>query len=221
MKATNCALLMGAAMLTACGSKQDANEKNFGAAITQSLARQGHLCLRLHRWPVDVTEMDVRMEKFSSVGTSGAMKALASAGLVTGTDTEVEQTSLFGGQPNGQKYKVKRYVLTPAGKQFYREEEVSEFGLDGTKKVMQGDICFGKKSLDKIVKWEGPMKFGEYQEARVKYLYKIDGLADWAKSSAIQAAFPGVADAVDGAGKQEEVGAVKLTSQGWEPRRLD
>lgn len=31
---------------------------------------------------------------------------------------------------------------------------------------------------------EGPMKFGDYQEANVKYQYKIDGLADWAKTPA-------------------------------------
>lgn len=79
----------------------------------------------------------------------------------------------------------------------------------------------GKKALDKIVKWEGPMKFGDYQEAGITYNYKVNNLADWAKKPEVQAAFPFVKSVLDGAGSKESKHAIKLTSQAWEAKGLD
>lgn len=58
------------------------------------------------------------------------------------------------------------------------------------------------------------MKFDDYQGANVKYLYKIDGLASWTKKPEFRTAFPYIAQIIDAAGKQEQQGAVKLTSLG-------
>ena len=82
-------------------------------------------------------------------------------------------------------------------------------------------MCWGKKALDKIVKWEGPMKFGDYQEAGITYTYKVNNVADWAKKPEVQAAFPVVKSILDGAGSKESKHAIKLTSQGWEAKGLD
>jgi hypothetical protein len=214
-------IVVSAVVLAGCGSKQDANEKNFGAAISQYLDKKGELCLGTNKWPVDVTEMDLRLQNTIPTGTAGQMEALTAVGLVSGVDAEVDQVGMFDNKPTGHKFKVKRYTLTDAGKRFYREKEVNQIGLGGAKKVMQGNLCYGKKSLDKVVKWEGPMKFGDYQEANVKYLYKINDLADWTKKPEFQTAFPYIAQIIDGAGKKEQQGAVKLTNIGWEPRGLD
>ncbi|MDB6062330.1 MAG: hypothetical protein JWM78_2433 [Verrucomicrobiaceae bacterium] len=206
-------------LLIACGNKQDANETNFSAAIIQHLDKEGGLCLRLNKWPVDLTEMDLRFQKTIPTATAGQMDALGTIGLVSGADAEVDQMDMFG-KPTGHKFKVKRYDLTGEGKKFYREKEVDQTGMGGSKKVIQGDICYGKKLLDTVVKWEGPMKFGDYQEANVKYLYKIDGLADWAKKPELQSAFPYIAQTIDAAGKNEQQLVVKLTSLGWEAKGL-
>ena len=40
---------LSVATLTACGSKTDANEKNFGAAMTQYFDKKGDLCLNTKR----------------------------------------------------------------------------------------------------------------------------------------------------------------------------
>lgn len=45
--------VLGTVTLTACGSKADANEKDFGAAMTQYFDKKGDLCLNTKRWPVD------------------------------------------------------------------------------------------------------------------------------------------------------------------------
>ena len=214
------AIVAGAVSLTACGSKTDANEKNFGAAMTQYFDKKGDLCLNTKRWPVDLSEMDLRLQKSMQSGSANQMAALEAAGLVKGEDAEVQGTS-FGGKPNGTKFQVKRYTLTDAAKPFAHEKDVDSIGLNGRTTVKQTDLCWGKKALDKIVKWEGPMKFGDYQEAGITYIYKINTPADWAKKPEVQAAFPYVKNILDGAGTKESKHAVKLTSQGWEAKGLD
>jgi outer membrane protein OmpA-like peptidoglycan-associated protein len=82
------------------------------------------------------------------------------------------------GKPTGAKAKIKRYTLTDAAKPFAQEKEVASIGLNGKTTEKQTDLCWGKKALDKIVKWEGPMKFGDYQEAGITYTYKVNNLAD-------------------------------------------
>lgn len=86
------------------------------------------------------------MQKIRTTGgIAKQMEALASVGLVSGTDAEVEQTNMFGKNTTGQKYKVKRYVLTDQGKKYYRESEVERMTMDGKKKVMQGDFAMEKE----------------------------------------------------------------------------
>ena len=63
--------------LAACGSKTDANEKNFGAAMTQYFDKKGNLCISTNRWPVDLTETDFRLKSFSI----NQMTALEAVGL--------------------------------------------------------------------------------------------------------------------------------------------
>jgi hypothetical protein len=148
------------------------------------------------------------------------MAALEAVGLVKGADIEVDIMGIMG-KPTGGKAKIKRYTLTDAAKPFAQEKDVASFGLNGRTTVKQTDLCWGKKSLNKIVKWEGPMKFGDYQEAGITYTYKVNNVADWAKKSAVQAAFPVVKSILDGAGSKESKHYIKLTSQGWEAKGLD
>jgi hypothetical protein len=160
------------------------------------------------------------MQKTMPTGTAGSMAALEAVGLSKGEDTEIPMTG-FDGKPTGGKFKVKRYVLTDAAKPFEQIKEVESFGMNGKTKGTQTDLCWGKKALDKVVKWEGPMKFGDYQEAKVTYHYKIKELADWAKKPEFLAAFPYVGQIIEGAEKKDEKHGVKLTSVGWEANGLD
>ncbi len=221
MKASLVLMIGSAVLVIGCGKTSDPTEKNFSAAIKQYLDKKGDLCLRLNKWPVDLSEADLRMLKALPTGEAAQMHALATAGVVSGIDAQVDQVGMFDGKPTGQKFPVKRYTLTEAGKKYYREQDVTRIGLDGVGTGKQGDICYGKKKLQKVVKWEGPMKFGDYQEANVIYLYQIDNLADWSSSREFAAAFPHAARLIEEAGKKEQQGGVKLTSAGWEPKGLD
>lgn len=207
-------------LLAGCGNKNDANEKNFSAAVGQYLNKKGDLCLDITEWPVDVSGMDLRLQNTMPTGKAGRMSALEAVGLARSEDIEVPATS-FDGKPTGAKFKVKRYALTVLAKPFERTKEVERNGLNGKSNETQTDLCWGKKALDKVVKWEGPMKFGDYQEANVKYRYKIDGLAEWAKKPEFLAAFPYVGQVMEDAGKKDQQHSVKLTSVGWEAKGLD
>ena len=96
------------------------------------------------------------------------------------------------------------------------------FTTDAAKPFLRGqDLCWGKKSPDKIVKWDGPIKLGEYQEAKVTYTYQIDSLAEWAKNPEVQNAFKSMKTTIDNANKHEDHHALKLTSKGWEALGLN
>lgn len=200
--------LIGATALAGCGSKTDANEKNFGIAINQFLDKTGELCLinnfgfgeALH-WPVDI------IPRQRNPFNDSELAALSSAGLATISDAEisvVEHVGMFGSEAVNRKYKVKRYSLTELGEKSLRQQD--------------SNICYGKAILDKVVKWEGPRKDGDYQEALVTYTYQIKDQAEWVKNPLIQSAFIRAKRAIDGAGKQEQAIAIKLTSQGWESK---
>ncbi|MNZ44405.1 hypothetical protein D3C78_620360 [compost metagenome] len=218
-KAVGGAIAM-AILLAGCGSKNDANEKNFGAAMSQYFNKKGSLCLNIRDWPVDLTEMDLRLQKPKQTSNANRMAVLEEAGLVKSEDTEADIKGLIG-QPTGAKTRIKRFTLTDAAKPFVQERDVDSISFNGVTKIKQTNLCWGKKALDKIVKWDGPMKFGDYQEARITYTYKVNDTADWAKRPEVQAAFPFVKSILDGAGTEEAKHTVKLTSEGWEAKGLD
>lgn len=218
---------LGTAMLAACSSKPDANERNFGAAMDHYFEKRGDLCLSTKTWPLDLKEFELRFSSATPTSPGAQMAALEAAGLVKSEEAEIA-VSDFLGKPTGRKVRVKRYTLTDAAKPFMKEtamsavdREVSAIKLHGQIAEKQADLCWGTKALDKVVKWEGPIKLGDYQEASVTYLYKVNNVAEWAKRADVQAAFPSVKSILDAAGAKPATHAIKLTSLGWEAKGLD
>ena len=205
--------LFSVLLLVSCASKKDANEKNFSEALNSYLAKKGQLCLGIpSAWPVDVNEAERR----SGMGRAAEMAALEKAGLVRSHETETKYTPPLSSRP--VKTNVLRYDLTDTGKTFYREKD--RLALAGNKQV-QGDLCYGQQTLEKIVKWDGPIPVGDSKEASVIYTYKIDNLAEWAKNPDVQRVFPGIISTIEGAGRTQMNQALTLTSQGWQARGLD
>lgn len=106
----------------------------------------------------------------------------------------------------GVTLKIKRYKLTDAAKPYLHEES---------------RLCWGQKVLEKVVKWEGPIMLGDYQVAKITYLYKIDIAADWTSKPEIPNAFPAIKNVLDGAGSRETTHVLKLTNNGWEAKGLN
>ena len=203
MTKTALSLLIGvslSAALAACNSKTSANETNFGAAVGQYLAKKGDMCLDPVAWPVDVYETDLRQQKLYPDGVAGQMAALEAAGLARGEDAEA----------SGMKLKVRRYTMTDAARPFLRTD---------AKQVSR--LCWGRKSLDKVVRWADPAKVGDHEESSVIYTYKLSDVAGWARKPQVKEAFPILGRTVDGEHTQKEKLYLKLTPQGWEALGLN
>jgi len=190
------------AALSACGSKTSANEKNFAATVTQYFDKKGDMCLDPIAWPVDVYQMDLRQQKLYPDGVAGQMAALEAAGLARGEDVELPVA--------GEKTKVRRYTMTDAAKPYLRADA-----------GRQPRMCWGRKSLDKVLRWADPAKVGDHEESSVIYTYKLSNVADWARKPQVKEAFPVLGRTVDGEHTQKEKLYVKLTPQGWEALGLN
>jgi hypothetical protein len=199
-----------AASLSACNSKTSANEKNFGITVAQYFDKKGDMCLDPVKWPVDVYETDMRQQKLFPDGVAGQMAALEAVGLARGEDMDLPGT-FVDGKPNGLKVKVRRYTMTDAAKPYLRANA----------KQQQQRMCWGRKSLDKVVRWADPSKVGDHEESAVIYTYKLSNVADWARKPQVKEAFPVLGRTVDGEHTQKEKLYVKLTPQGWEALGLN
>jgi DNA-binding PadR family transcriptional regulator len=189
------------AALAACDGKTAANAKNFGTAVTRYVDKKGDTCLDPVKWPVDVYETDVRQQKLYPDGVAGQMAALEAAGLARGEDVEL---------PGALKLKVRRYTMTDAAKPYLHA---------GAGQAPR--LCWGRKSLDKVVRWADPAKVNGHEESAVIYTYKLSNVADWARKPAVKEAFPILGRTVDGEHTQKEKLYVKLTPQGWEALGLN
>lgn len=207
MNKTILSLVLGVALsasLSACDSKTAANKKNFGITVTQYFDKKGDMCLDPVKWPVDVYETDMRQQKLFPDGVAGQMAALEAVGLAKGEDVELPGT-FVDGKPNGLKVKVRRYTMTDAAKPYLRANA-----------KQQQRMCWGRKLLDKIVRWADPSRVDDHEESAVIYTYKLSNVADWARKPRVKEAFPVLGRTVDGEHTQKEKLYVKLTPQGWE-----
>jgi len=198
-----CCVTLSAA-LSACDSKTSANEKNFGAAVTRYFDKKGDLCLEPVKWPVDVYETDLRQQKMYPDGVAGQMAALEAAGLAKGEDTELPGI-FVDGKPNGARVKVRRYTVTDAAQPYLSKDP-----------AQPPRMCWGRKSLDKVVRWSEPAKTGDHEASSVIYTYKLSNVAAWARKPQVKEAFTTLGRTVDGERTQKEKLSVKLTPQGWE-----
>jgi hypothetical protein len=212
MNKTALTLILGVALsaaLSACGSKTAANEKNFAITVSQYFDKKGEMCLEPMKWPVDVYETDLRQQKLYPDNVAGQMAALEAVGFARGEDTELPGT-FVDGKPAGLKVKVRRYTMLDAAKPWLRTDAGREPRL-----------CWGRKSLEKVLRWAEPAKVGDHEESSVIYTYKLSNVAGWARQPQIKVAFPVVGRTIDGEHTQKEKLYVKLTPQGWEALGLN
>ena len=103
---------------------------------------------------------------------------------------------------------VKGYELTEDGKKYFQQ-------IPGTLGQTSG-FCYGRKSVDSIVKWTEPATVGISSQAEVTYTYRIIDPAGWAERPEVQQAFSDIRTTVNGASKTTEIAGLQLTTKGWE-----
>lgn len=196
--------VMALFLVAGCGGAKDANEKNFSKAVSESLEKKKELCLGLIEWPKDFDEGNFPSLQKDAIRR---MEVLKSAGLVASEELESEPRNHYG---KPRTFKVTRYTLTEKGKNSSKTVD--------TYLGPQQDICYGKKSLAKIVKWMAPSEFSGITHTKITYLYKIDDLPAWTSSKEFKEAFPHAARAIAGAEKEEETSVAVLMNTGWEAK---
>jgi hypothetical protein len=191
---------------TACNSVKKPSDKNFRNAIDQYLAKHGEACTVIGRqFPVDVPETEQKARD----GIGPGLAALERAGLVQGSKrTAAVHGMLDPLRDSIPPQAVKHYELTSEGKKYFREIP-GTFG-------MSGGFCYGRKTVDSIVKWTEPILMGAYSQTEVTYTYKIVESASWSERPDVQRAFSDIQTTETGVSKTTQVAGLQLTNKGWE-----
>lgn len=192
--------------LAACDSKSDANAKNFGEVIDAALLAQGPECISLGQWPKDLPTGTKSIE-------ADQLAALSAAGLVQKEPAQVQQHGFFG-IPTDELTAGDRYTLTAMAAK-YTVERTAPWNLIGTNDKPNTYLCWGQKRLDKVVKWLGPKKNGEYAEASVFYTAKLTDQQAWATQPLMLRNFRDLERAQARTGREESMD-LQLSSEGWE-----
>jgi hypothetical protein len=189
--------------LQAAASAQRGDKAAFAAAISAELARSGRLCVEETNWPVAPNIFDP--------GHRDRLDALARVGLVRAVQAQADRPG-FGLGPRATEI---RYELTEAGRAAARPIERGLLSRPGAEA-----LCYGRRALEEVVNWEGPMTMGGYAEARVLYRYRVDHAAPWATDAGLRKAYPALARDFGSDAERQEIIVLKRTANGWSARGL-
>ena len=188
-------------VLAACGSPEDANEGNFGEAVQAYLDMQNGLCAAI---PADQIPF-VLQDQATFPRRKSRAEALVDAGLLSKRSTGAQPMS-GNGTASATEYRItdkgKRYLVTNAADRF----------------TQQDAFCTGRYVLVDIEAFTAPSEAMGMKVSRVVYYYRAEGVADWAKTASLRAAYGNFSDPVQGdiAGRAVLV----LTNEGWAHERL-
>lgn len=200
--------------LASCSNESSANEANFKKALAAGYAREENQCLSLLKWPVDVPHSSGATGLTN--GDEKKMAALESIGLVKHTIEETEATGSFRGGTLAAPAKrmVKRYTMTADAKPFFKKQNKPNPYSKTARSGNNGDLCYATITVDKVTRWEGPVKLGDYQEVKVFHTFKYENIAKWFEKPEIKATFP---QEYAQLAKQNEVyRTLVMTNKGWE-----
>ena len=198
--------IAGLLFLIACSDAKKPNGANFTKAINEYLMKHGGACTVISRqFPVDVPESE-RKEEY---GIGLQLAVLEQAGLVHASDT----TAIIHGMLDALRgptppQPVKHYELTGEGKRYFQQ-------IPSTMGPSNG-FCYGRKTVDSIVKWTEPTSMGASTQTEVTYTYKIADPASWAQRPDIQRAFSNIRTTFSEASKAPQIAGLQLTNKGWE-----
>jgi len=155
--------IAGLLFLAACNDIKKPNAVNFTKAINQYLAKHDGACTVIgHQFPIDVP----KTEQNDQYGIAPQLAALEQAGLVSASNTTAVVHGMldaFQGSTQPQRQPIRRYELTAEGKRYFQQIP-SIFGQTNS-------FCYGRKTVDSIVKWTEPVTKGPYSQTEVTYTY--------------------------------------------------
>lgn len=209
-----CVTILVAMGLAGCGSKTDVSEKNFKAAMNEFFEKNGGLCETYKGYPIEFSDMALSMREAMKSTDLIQLKALEKIGYVK-SSVVTKEVNNFGIK---KKENQTRFEFTDAATP-YLKTTTEENPFTGPKEVKH--LCWGTKSVDKVVKWWGPVEGMRGKEVEVTYTYRVNDIADWAQKPEIKTAFPSIKKSIDGAKQTQEKHGLFLTNVGWEAYGLN
>ena len=189
--------LMGAGLAQADTAQLD--RKWATQAVGGYLAQRGDLCLGKFDWPRDVPAAE------QDNGSSDAIQlpVLERLGLVKSEELPAEPAA-----------PTRRYSLTAKGREFYVHRKMTTVGAHDEPVDHDGDLCVGRLSLDKVVKWNPPDEVHGHTHTVVTFTYHIRP-AQWTSDPQVRRVFPRVDLAIRGDGKLQQEADFQLQDGKW------
>lgn len=194
--------ILTAGLLAGCESKNDVSESNFAEAINKFFQEEGKgFCMPLGlSIPIEVPYSEFQKNEKDKYVKVKRLEYLERAGILQSEDT------LDG------KNKMKNFTLTEKSKPFLQE-------LPNGFRKKQTAFCWGRGSVDKIIKWESPSNNSESKETYVYSTFKIN-FEDWVTEE-LKEKDPAILDFLKEEGKKELKFHLKLMNIGWEAKASD
>ena len=191
-----CVPVFSAVLLAGCNTHSDEpNRENFTAAVSTFLDAHGDMCIGKVKWPIDIT----RDEANEHTANSLQLPVLEKIGLVS--RQQISDSTM-------------RYTLSDEGKKYYLHKALPSMAANGTVTMHDGDLCYGKLHVDKVIGWEPPHTVDGVERTVITYTYTIDP-APWTQNADVQRVFPVVAMVVRSGGTLQLKQVVVLKKDGW------
>jgi hypothetical protein len=188
--------------LAACGSNKDANKSNFSKAIQAYLDTQPGLCAAP---PAKEIPFVISSQDFSYKNSIQKADALVDAGLLSKRDTEAK--ALFG----DKMLPATEYQITEAGQKARVAHAANSL-------AKQDAFCAGKYSMVEVDNFTEPSNMMGMTISEVKFRYKVENPAGWAKTESLRTAFKNFENETQG--DIQGKAALVLTNNGWVHERL-
>jgi len=202
-------LLLGAALLSACGDDpKAANKANFEMALNAHYAQMKQ-CVKIGAKP----NADGIIQEFRTDGSVQDKhlpfyNGLVSLGLLEAV-TYQKDTKDFSGQVTGKADWV-GYKFSNQGKTYLRPTELDK----GVFSTGARQLCYGTPQVVEIVNFTQPVEAMGAKVSNVQYTYRLVDVGPWASDPAVSNQFDWLSERIsnDSIAKDDDL---VLTNNGW------
>jgi len=170
------------------------NQYELTRAVNRYLDDHGDLCVGKFTWPRVVTPQD----QLAQTNDAVQLPVLERLGLVVPDESG------------------ERYSLTDKGRKYYLRKKRITVGAHDLPTLHEADLCVGRLSLDKVVKWSTPELTHGHVETVVRYTYHVKAV-DWMDDPQARRVFPVVDRIIRHEGNMLMSVTVRLQHGQWQP----
>lgn len=185
--------------LMGCSDPKAASKANFRTAL------QGWF--DAHPECVNIGQMPATVRADGSPADRRGYEALTAAGLLSVQKRRENRPPVMG---QDMSYDALVYQPTDAGAKVIRKSDNTLLG--------GSDLCFARRVVGEVTSFTEPADVMGVRVSQVRYTYRLEDMAPWARDTAVRAALPSLAKAA-GTEQGEDKAALVLTSEGWQHER--